>query len=88
MAKTWAAAARAASGSLVTQTGRMHTTRGLGRPAACAAAVMVGTMCSRTVAGPVIHSTVPSASSPASRSMAGPSAASSSGTGLGPGWSA
>ena len=85
MAKTLAAAARAASGSLVTQMGRMHTTRGLGRPRACAAAVMVGTMCPRTVAGPVIHSTVPSASSAASRSILGPSAASSNGTGVGPG---
>ena len=37
------------------------------------------------MAGPVIHSTVPSAYSAASRSIRGPSAASSSGTGLGPG---
>ena len=85
MENTLAAAARAAPGSLVTQMGRMHTTRGLGRPAASAAAVMVGTMCERTVAGPVIHSTVPSAYSAASRSIRGPSAASSSGTGVGPG---
>ena len=33
MAKTLAARSRAASGSSQTQTGRMHTTRGLGRPA-------------------------------------------------------
>ena len=37
------ALARAAAGSLVTQTGRVHTTRGLGRPAALAAAERAGT---------------------------------------------
>ena len=41
---------------------------------------MTGTMWSRTVAGPVIHSTVPSACEPASRSIWAPSAAITTGT--------
>ena len=61
MAKTRTARSLAPSGSSVTQTGRRHTTRGAGRPALAAASVITGTMWSRTVAGPVIHSTVPSA---------------------------
>ena len=80
MAKTRAARSLARSGSSVTQTGRMHTTRGLGRPAASAAAVITGTMWSRTVPGPVIHNTVPSVCSPARRSICGPSAATTTGT--------
>ena len=42
---------------------------------------MVGTVCSASVAGPVIHVTVPSATVPASSSIFGPSAATSTGTG-------
>jgi hypothetical protein len=44
MAKTLAAPARAWPGSSVTQTGRMQTTRGAGRPAASAACVIAGVM--------------------------------------------
>jgi hypothetical protein len=43
MASSWFAVALAAAGSLVTEIGRLHTTRGLGRPAALAAAVIAGT---------------------------------------------
>ena len=49
----------------VTQTGSMHTTRGDGLPALAAASVRRGTTCSAIVRGPVIHSTVPSATAPA-----------------------
>ena len=44
MAKILSAAAREAATSSVTQTGSEHTTRGAGRPAFRAAAVMAGTM--------------------------------------------
>ena len=46
-----------------------------------AAAVIVGTVCDASVAGPVIHVTVPSATVPASSSIFGPSAATSTGGG-------
>ncbi len=59
----------------------MHTTLGAGLPAEAAAAVIVGAMWSRTVAGPVIHKIVPYVCSPASFSICGPSAATSTGTG-------
>ena len=62
--------------------------RGSGRPAALAASRMVGAMWLSIVLGPVIHVTVPSASSPVSFSMVGPSAATSTGTRGTPGnWS-
>ena len=80
MENIWAARSRAPSGSPVTHTGSRHTTRGAGRPASAAAAVIAGTMWLSIVAGPVIHNTVPSASRPASRSIRGASAASSTGT--------
>jgi hypothetical protein len=52
--------------------------RGFGRPAARAAAFSFGAACVSTVFAPVIHSTVPSASSPVSFSIASPIAATSS----------
>ena len=41
--------------SPVTATGNATTTRGAGRPAAAAASRILGTMCSRSVRGPVTH---------------------------------
>ena len=55
--------------------------RGAGRPAAAAAAWTFGTMWLSMAAGGAIHSTVPSASSPATRSNLGPKADTSTGTG-------
>ena len=74
-AKRSATQARAVAGSAVTVTKRPATTRGAGRPAAVAARVMVGTTWSARVAGPAQTVMVPSASSPARRSMTGPRAA-------------
>ena len=71
--------ARAASTSAVTATGRDTTTRGSGRPAAAAARRIPGEMCDPTVPVPVIQVMVPSATVPASSSMAGPSAATRTG---------
>src|SRR4051812_8972837 len=79
--KSLAARSRAASASAVTHTGRLVTMRGAGRPARSAAAVIAGTVCSASVAGPVIRVTVPSVTVPASSSIFGPSAATSAGTG-------
>src|SRR6185437_12360438 len=80
------------STSLVTATGNATNTRGAGRPAAAAAAPIVGAMWSRTVAVPVIHVIVPSATVPASFSIADPSAATSTGGAAAPftptGWKA
>ena len=56
------------------------TTRA-GRPAPSAAFVIRGTTCSAMARSSAIHSTVPSARSPAIRSITGPSAARSTGTG-------
>ena len=75
----------AASMSLVTVTGRATPTRGSGRPAASAAARMVGTMCSAMVPVPVIQVTVPSATVPASLSMTVPRAATRTGGAVAPG---
>ena len=58
---------------------RAHTTRGAGRPAASAAAVILGTTWDSTVSRPVIHNTVPSATDPASSSIRGARAASRTG---------
>ena len=71
--------ALAASTSLVTLMGSDTTTRGAGRPAASAAAVMAGAMWPSMVAVPVIQVTVPSATRPANLSMVSPSAATSTG---------
>src|SRR5438105_10783030 len=79
MANVRLAASLARSGSVVTATGRPTATRGAGRPASVAALAIEGTMCEARVAGPVIQVTVPSASSPASLSMVGPSAATRTG---------
>ena len=49
---------------MVTQIGRLATTRGAARPAFCAA-VMIGTVCDSSVAGPVIQVAVPSVTEPA-----------------------
>ena len=56
-----------------------------GRPAAAAASQMRGTVCSRSVCGPVIQVIVPSVSRPASASMRGASAATRIGQGVAPG---
>ena len=61
--------------------------RGAGRFAAAAALVIVGTVSSPSVTAPVIHVSVPSASVPASSSILGPSAATSTGHGVAPGMS-
>src|SRR5687768_9140231 len=79
MANTLAARSRAPSASLVTHTGRLTATRGAGRPASSAALLIDGTMCDSTVAGPVIQVVVPSASEPASFSIVGARAATSTG---------
>ena len=55
--------------------------RGAGRPTAAAAARTFGTMWLSIAAGGAIHNTVPSASSPATRSNLGPKAETSTGTG-------
>ena len=65
----------------MTHTGSAHTTRGAGRPAAAAAAVIVGAMWVPMVAGPVIQVAVPSAMRPVTLSIWVPSAATSTGTG-------
>ena len=57
--------------------GSATTTRGTGRPASDAAFVINGTICSRSVTGPVHQVIVPSATPPASASIRGWSAASS-----------
>ena len=62
-------------------TGSATPTRGAGRPAASAAAVMVGTTCEPTVAVPVIQVTVPEAVVPAISSIFGPRAATRTGGG-------
>ena len=59
--------------------------RGAGRPAASAALVILGTMWEPIVFGPVTHVTVPSASSPAIRSIIGANAAIKTGHGVAPG---
>jgi hypothetical protein len=59
----------------VTQIGSEARTRGAGRPAFSAAAVIVGTVWEASVAGPVIHVTVPSAIVAARRNICSPSAA-------------
>ncbi len=79
-----AARARTASASSVTATGRAPTTRMSPVPAASAAAVMVGTMWSPSVFGPVIQVMVPAVRSAASFNIAGPSAATMTGTGTAP----
>ena len=60
-------------------------TRGASRPAAAAAAVRPGTMTSPIARGPPQVAIVPSASSPASRSMTGPRAASTTDGAVAPG---
>ena len=69
----------------MTHTGRAAITRGAGRPAASAAALIVGTVCSASVAGPVHHVSVPSASSAVTFSICGPRAATTIGNGAVPG---
>ena len=81
MANDAAARCRASSTSSVTATGRPTPTRGRGRPAASAAAVIDGAIRSPITSGAAIHVRVPSASSPATRSSAGPRAATRIGTG-------
>ena len=66
---------RASSRLPVTQIGSPAMTRGAGRPASAAAAVIWGTTWRSSVLGPVIHVTVPSESVPARRSIFGPRAA-------------
>lgn len=78
---------RSSSGRLVTDASMLATTRGAGRPAASAARVMAGTIRSSRTAGPAHVVTVPSASSPAMRSITGPSADSSTDGGRTPGTS-
>ncbi len=68
----------------MTHTGNPAPTIGAGRPAAAAAARIVGITCCASVAGPVIHVAVPSARPPASSSIFGPSAASTTRTGAAP----
>ena len=63
--------------SLVTQIGSELAICGAARPAAAAAALMMGTVCDASVAGPVIQVTVPSVTVPASLSICSPSAATS-----------
>ena len=70
--------------SLVTHTGRAAITRGAGRPAASAAALIVGIVWSASVLGPVHHVSVPSASSAATFSICGPSAATTMPNGAAP----
>ena len=60
-------------------------TRGAGRPADSAAAVIRGTTCSDIARSSHIHAIVPSVRSPASRSMSGASAASRIGADSPPG---
>src|ERR1700736_2190919 len=84
MEKALAAKARALSGSSVTQTGRATTIRGAGRPAADAAAVIVGTMYELNVLAATIQVMVPSASSPVSFNIWGASAATRTGHGCAP----
>ena len=55
--------------------------RGIGRPTAAAAAWTLGAIWVSIARGEAIHSTVPSATSPATRSNLGPNAATSTGTG-------
>ena len=74
-AKTCDASLREASTSSVTHTGRAHTTRGSARPASAAACRNVGMVRSASVRGPTHHVLVPSARVPATRSICGPSAA-------------
>ena len=64
-----------------TQTGMPATMRGAGRPAASAALVRCGTTCDPMARSSAIQRIVPSVRSPASRSICGPSAASSTGVG-------
>jgi hypothetical protein len=77
MMKVSATSSRALSMSSVTQTGMAAATRGRARPAASAARLMEGTMWAANVFGPTIQVTVPSATVPASSSILGPSAATS-----------
>src|SRR3954447_19276474 len=77
------AALRASTSSSWTATGSPATIRGVGRPAAAAAAVTLGTTWVSTAFGGAIHRTVPSASSPATLSSLGPNAETSTGTGCG-----
>lgn len=81
MANWRAARSRALSTSAVTDTGRPTITCGAGLPAAAAASVMDGMMRLSTTDRPAIQVMVPSDSSPASRSMAGPRAATRMGKG-------
>src|SRR4029453_3917371 len=78
-----AAASRAAAISVVSATGKPVPTRGAGRPAALAASLMRGTVCSFSVLGPVIQVIVPSDSRPASASILGPRGAIKMGQGGG-----
>src|SRR5580692_8777940 len=84
MAKVRAARVRAASGSVVTQTGRETTTWGAGRPAFEAAEVMVGTMWSERVLRPTIQVMVPEACRAAIPSMTVPRAATRTGGAVAP----
>ena len=74
------ATSRAPSGSFVSAIGSAAITRGSDRPASLAAAAMVGTVWEASVLRPVIQVAVPSASVPATFSMRGPSAATTTGT--------
>ena len=68
----------------MTHTGRAAITRGLGRPAASAAALIVGMVCPASVSGPVHQVSVPSASSAVTLSVCVPSAATTIGNGVAP----
>ena len=81
--RSWSAAtARASSTSSWTATGSPTTMRGVGRPAASAAARMRGATCSAIARAFAIQRMVPSARSPATRNSLGASAETSSGTGI------
>ena len=82
--RPWRPARGRRRGRSVTHTGRAAITRGLGRPAASAAAVIVGIVWPASVAGPVHHVSVPSASSAAALSICGPRAATTIGNGVAP----
>ena len=81
MANVLAARSSAPGTSEVTPTGSEAITRGAGRPAASAAAVIVGMVWSASVFGPTHHVYVPSASSAVAFSICGPSAATTIGNG-------
>jgi hypothetical protein len=73
--KRRAADSRPSASESHTAMGRPAMTRGVGRPAACAAAARRGTRYSPCVRTSPIHVMVPSARSPASRNINGAKAA-------------